>query len=115
MTTNLEVQWGKKTKRQRYAYEAEENGDADRLACFSKRSILYNLEYWKCIPMCHNLDVMHIEKNVCEILIALMLNTKGKTKDDANARRDLKHFKIKEWLWLRKQMTRKFKYLHDIG
>ena len=53
--------------------------------------------------MCHNLDVMHIEKNVCEILIALMLNTKGKTKDDANARRDLKHFKIKEWLWLRKQ------------
>ena len=86
MKTNLEVQSRKKTKKtQRYTQEAKENDDGDRLACFSKRSILYNLSYWKYIPMRRNLDVMHIEKNVCEILIALMLKIKGKTKNDANA------------------------------
>jgi hypothetical protein len=46
---------------------------------------------------------MHIEKNMCKNLIALMLNTKGKTKDDANARKDLKDLRIKEQLWLKKQ------------
>ena len=34
------------------------------------------------------LDVMHIEKNVCESLIALMLNTKGKSKDGVSVRED---------------------------
>ncbi|KAK1277268.1 hypothetical protein QJS04_geneDACA003339 [Acorus gramineus] len=66
-------------------------------------SVLFDLEYWKYITVRHNLDVIHIEKNMCEILIALMLNTKGKTKDDVNARKDLKELRIKEQLWLKEE------------
>ena len=72
--------------------KAEENDDNNKLTCFSKWSILCNLEYWKYIPLWHNLDVMHIERNLFEILIALMLYIKGKMKDDANEQRDLKNF-----------------------
>ena len=46
----------------------------------------------------HNLDVMHVEKNVCDQIIHTIMDVKGKTKDDVNARRDLaehcKHRKL---------------------
>lgn len=93
MTRNLKVEWGKGKKRRRQVE------DHDNLF-FSKRSELYNLDYWKDIPVRHNLDVMHIEKNVCEILLAMMLNTSGKTKDDINARKDLEELRIKKRYWL---------------
>jgi hypothetical protein len=32
---------------------------------------------------------MHIEKNVCDSLIGLLLNIKGKTKDGINVRKDM--------------------------
>ncbi|GJY31184.1 uncharacterized protein Tco_0414679 [Tanacetum coccineum] len=37
----------------------------------------------------HCLDVMHIEKNVCDSLIGLLLNISGKTKDGINVRKDM--------------------------
>ena len=37
----------------------------------------------------HNLDVIHIEKNVCDSIIGTLLNIKGKTKDGIESRRDL--------------------------
>ena len=49
----------------------------------------------------HNLDVMHIEKNICESLIATILNIIGKTKDTLKARLDLKDLGIKKELQLR--------------
>ncbi|XP_058111740.1 uncharacterized protein LOC131255060 [Magnolia sinica] len=100
IVSKLNVQWGKIGKRKQSGTGGREQNDDAESTCFLKRSILYDLEYWKDIPVRHNLDVMHIEKNVCEILIALMLNTTGKTKDDANARRDLKRLGIKKRLWL---------------
>ena len=45
--------------------------------------------------MRHNLDVMHIEKNVCESVIGTLLNIPGKTKDGVASRRDLKAMKIR--------------------
>ncbi|XP_062114091.1 uncharacterized protein LOC133825119 [Humulus lupulus] len=36
----------------------------------------------------HNLDVMHIEKNICDSLIGTLLNIPRKTKDSISARRD---------------------------
>ena len=48
----------------------------------------------------HNLDVMHIEKNICENLIGTILNIIGKTKDTVKARLDLKDLGIKEELQL---------------
>ena len=37
----------------------------------------------------HNLDVMHIEKNVFEQIINTIMSVKGKSKDDINSRKDL--------------------------
>ena len=37
----------------------------------------------------HNLDVMHIEKNVCDSIIGTLLNIPGKTKDSLASRLDL--------------------------
>ena len=39
--------------------------------------------------MRHNLDVMHIEKNVCDNIISTLLNTDHKSKDNLKARFDI--------------------------
>lgn len=41
---------------------------------------------------------MHIEKNVCDSLIGLLLNIPGKTKDGINVRRDMQDMKIRQEL-----------------
>lgn len=48
---------------------------------WTKISILYELPYWKNQKLQHNLDVMHIEKNICESTIGMMLGIKGKKKE----------------------------------
>ena len=40
---------------------------------------LWKLPFWHKLKLRHNLDVMHIEKNICESLIATILNIIGKT------------------------------------
>ena len=42
------------------------------------------------------LDVMHIEKNVCDNLVGTLLNIEEKTKDTTNARLDLQDLKIRK-------------------
>ena len=37
----------------------------------------------------HNLDVMHIEKNVCDSILGTLLSIKGKTKHNLNSHLDL--------------------------
>jgi hypothetical protein len=52
----------------------------------------------------HNLDVMYIEKNICDNLLGTILKMNGKNKDDLNARLDiaknklnvLKHLQLKK-------------------
>jgi len=56
-----------------------------------KQSIFWELPYWCKLLVQHNLDVMYIEKNVGEQLIHTIMDVKGKTKDDVNARKDLAH------------------------
>ncbi|KAL5564960.1 hypothetical protein UlMin_028124 [Ulmus minor] len=65
---------------------------------WKKRSIFFDLPYWKDLLVRHNLDVMHIEKNVCESLIGTLLNIPGKTKDGENARLDMVAMGIRESL-----------------
>ncbi|RVW89710.1 hypothetical protein CK203_047225 [Vitis vinifera] len=57
--------------------------------CWKNKSIFFDLEYWKYLHVRHSLDVMHIEKNVCESIIGTLLNIPGKTKDGLNSRLDL--------------------------
>ncbi|RVX22951.1 hypothetical protein CK203_008266 [Vitis vinifera] len=74
--------WGKKRGR-------HEKSNVTYTNCWKKKSIFFELEYWRYLHVRHNLDVMHIEKNVCESIIGTLLNIPGKTKDGLNSRLDL--------------------------
>nr|GEY50464.1 hypothetical protein [Tanacetum cinerariifolium] len=65
---------------------------------WKKKSIYWKLPYWERLQVLHSLDVMHIEKNVSESLIGLLLNIKGKTKDKINARKDTVEMGIRDEL-----------------
>jgi hypothetical protein len=57
-----------------------------------KRSIFWELPYWKTNLLRHNLDVMHIEKNVFENIFNTAMDVKGKIKNNIKARLDLALF-----------------------
>ncbi|KAI5347609.1 hypothetical protein L3X38_000496 [Prunus dulcis] len=69
-----------------------ENGDR---VCWKRKSIFFDLEYWKYLPVRHALDVMHIEKNVCDSIIGTLLEIPGKNKDGIAARLDLLNMGVK--------------------
>jgi len=56
---------------------------------WKKKSIFFELPYWSKLDVRHCIDVMHVEKNVCDSIIGTLLNIKGKTKDEINDRKDL--------------------------
>ncbi|XP_052197234.1 uncharacterized protein LOC127804414 [Diospyros lotus] len=64
-----------------------------------KKSIFFQLPYWEYNLLRHNLDVMHIEKNVCDNVLYTILNESGKTKDNLNARKALKEMGVRSDLW----------------
>ncbi|VVA38614.1 PREDICTED: transposon, partial [Prunus dulcis] len=51
--------------------------------------------YWKYLHVRHVLDVMHIEKNVCDSIIGTLLEIPGKNKDGIAARLDLLNMGVK--------------------
>jgi hypothetical protein len=57
-----------------------------------KWSIFWKLSYWKTNLLHHNLDVMHIEKNVFENTFNTVMDVKGKTKDNIKARMNISLF-----------------------
>jgi len=63
---------------------------------WKKKSIFFDLPYWSQLQVRHYIDVMHVEKNVCDSLIGTLLNIQGKTKDGVNAHLDLVEMKIQE-------------------
>ncbi|XP_074374509.1 uncharacterized protein LOC141714912 [Apium graveolens] len=65
---------------------------------FKKKSIFFDLPYWKHNVSRHNLDVMHIEKNVCDKVLGTLLNIAGKQKDHIAARLDLQELGIRKVL-----------------
>ncbi|XP_028077760.1 uncharacterized protein LOC114279671 [Camellia sinensis] len=70
---------------------------------WTKRSIMFELPYWKTLKLRHNLDVMHIEKNICDNLMGTLLNVDGKNKDTEKARIDLANLKIRKELHLQRR------------
>lgn len=46
----------------------------------------------------HNLDVMHIEKNIADKILGTLLNIEGRTKDHLNGRKDLQEMGIRKML-----------------
>jgi hypothetical protein len=57
-----------------------------------KQSIFWELPYWKINLLHHNLDVMHIEKNVFENIFNTVMDVKEKTKDNIKSRLDVALF-----------------------
>jgi len=56
---------------------------------WNKQSIFWDLPYWRTNLIRHNLDVMHIEKNVFDNVFNTVMDIKEKTKDNVKARMDL--------------------------
>ncbi|XP_019255093.1 PREDICTED: uncharacterized protein LOC109233677 [Nicotiana attenuata] len=56
---------------------------------WKKRSIFFELPYWVHNKLRHNLDVMHIEKNICDSLLGTLLEIDEKRKDHEKSRYDL--------------------------
>ena len=49
----------------------------DCLRTGRRKVFFFELSYWKCLKLRHNLDVMYIEKNVCDNIIGTLMNIKG--------------------------------------
>ncbi|XP_010424360.1 PREDICTED: uncharacterized protein LOC104709444 [Camelina sativa] len=64
---------------------------------WKKCSILFDLDYWKDMLVRHNIDVMHVEKNVSDALLSLLMHS-AKSKDGLKAWQDLKDMGIRESL-----------------
>ena len=69
----------------------------------AKRSIFWELFYWKTNLLRHNLDVIHIENNIFENIFNTIMDVKGKTKENIKVRLDITLFyncKIQSWFLL---------------
>ncbi|CAL8997874.1 unnamed protein product, partial [Prunus brigantina] len=62
---------------------------------WTHKSMFFELPYWSKLKLRHNLDVMHVEKNVFDTLIGTILDIEGKTKDTIKARLDLERMGIR--------------------
>jgi hypothetical protein len=85
MIKDLKVVLGKgkgggSEKTKKAGKNAEKNGNQTS-GLFKKRSIFWNLPYWKDLMVRHAIDTMHVEKNVCKALVDTLLDIPGKTKD----------------------------------
>ena len=63
---------------------------------FKKKSIFFKyLSYWKTLNTPHAINCMHLEKNVFESMIGVLLDIKGKTKDGIKSQTDLVNLGIR--------------------
>ncbi|XP_060170674.1 uncharacterized protein LOC132601609 [Lycium barbarum] len=63
-----------------------------------QRSISFELPYWAHNKLRHNLDVIHIEKNICDSLVGTLLDIDRKSKDHVNSCYDLQEMGIRKEL-----------------
>ncbi|CAL8083292.1 unnamed protein product [Prunus armeniaca] len=71
MVEGINYKWGSKNE----GSVGVNDGD---IVCWKKNSKFFDLEYWKYLPVRLVLDVMHIEKNVCDSIIGTLLEISGK-------------------------------------
>ena len=65
---------------------------------WKKKNIFSQLSNWKTLILHHNLDIMHIEKHICDIIVGTLLSIDGKSKDNMNIRLDLQAMGIRDQL-----------------
>ena len=92
----MTISLGKRRAKRKHDGGGDGDGDENiTRKLYKKRSIFFNLEYWKHLLVRHQLDVMHIEKNVCKNIYGTLIHQSGKTKEEINARKDLEHLEIR--------------------
>ena len=78
------------TTKKRKRGTMEEEGKPTPVVPFKKQSCFFKyLSYWKELDTPHAIDCMHLEKNVFESTIGVLLDIKTKTKDGLKSRLDL--------------------------
>ena len=77
---------GKASKNKMLAKRKREHAQLEHN--WKKKSIFFQLPYWKTLILRYNLDAMHIEKNICYSIIGTLLSIDGKSKDNMNNRLD---------------------------
>ncbi|GLT54438.1 hypothetical protein SLA2020_276370 [Shorea laevis] len=104
LTHVVGVQFGKvrvkKRKHTDVALRGTKEKHADVALNWRKKCIFFKLPYWSLVKLRHNLDIMYIEKNICDSILVKLMNNDGKTKDTFNARRDLREMGIRKELHL---------------
>ncbi|WVZ84272.1 hypothetical protein U9M48_031322 [Paspalum notatum var. saurae] len=88
--SGAQVQFGKMSNKRKQREEET------RWHNWRKKSIFFELPYWENLLVRHNLDVMHIEKNICDSILGTLLDIEGKTKDNVKARLDMQHLGIRK-------------------
>jgi hypothetical protein len=64
------------------------------------KASMYDFPYWFKMKLQYNLDVMHVEKNICESILATLLSNHKKSKDTVAGRLDLEDRGIRKELHL---------------
>jgi hypothetical protein len=85
-----------KTKGQTKQSDGSDGVEKKTVDWLKKRSIFFKLPYGEHNRLRHNLDVMHLEKNVSDNFISTFLAICHKTKNNLNARLDLVKLGIRE-------------------
>ena len=85
-----QVTFGKASKKRK------QHDEETRWHNWRKKSIFFELTYWETLLVRHNLDVMHIEKNICESLLGTLLDLAGKSKDSEKARLDMEELGMRK-------------------
>ncbi|KAH0734461.1 hypothetical protein KY285_010168 [Solanum tuberosum] len=97
---DIHVTFGRPTELNRKRERNKQRNDGERgTQQWRKKSIFFDLSYWESNLLRHNLNVMHIEKNVFDNIIYSLLNDKEKSKDHIKARKDLQDMGIRRDLW----------------
>jgi hypothetical protein len=86
----------KKMKKTGKNAEKNVKNNSNETSGLLKRSIFWNLPYWKDLMVHHTIDIVNVEKNVCEALIGTLLDIPSKIKDTLKARMDLEEMKLRK-------------------
>jgi hypothetical protein len=95
MITNINVVFGKPVK----GIKRKKSEKPPKDSPFKKQLVFFRyLPDWKEIKIGYAIDTMHVEKDVFESTIDLLLDIPSKTKDGLSARKDLQALEIREEL-----------------
>jgi hypothetical protein len=95
MVKNIEVVFEKRTVKGQKRKKTSTLTDIP----FKMQLIFFKyLPYWKDLQTCHIIDLMHVTKNVFDIIIGTLLDMPSKSKDGLKSRTELVQFELRSEL-----------------